>query len=305
MRIVFMGTPEFAAVPMEKLVSAGYEVALAVTKPDRPKDRGKKMQSCAVKLKALELGIPVSSPEKIKGNAEFFEELKAAAPDIIIVAAYGKILPKEILELPPLGCINIHGSLLPKYRGAAPIQRAVLDCEEETGVTLMHMAEGMDTGDMIAKASTPVLEKTSAELFEELSVLGSDLLLEYLPKIADGSAPREAQNEADASYAPMVFKEDQFFDYSKSPESNAAIVRALGGITKYNGENLKVFGAHAEDTSCEKPFGFVVSADKTGIRVSCGGKLLVLTNIQLPGKKAMDVSAFLLGNKIEIGTILG
>ncbi len=305
MRIIYMGTPDFAVPALCALHDAGHEVLFAVTKPDAPAGRGKKLKACPVKLKAEELGIPVLSPEKVKGNEEFYDAVNSAAADLIVVAAYGKILPKEVLGAPRLGCVNIHGSLLPKYRGAAPIQRAVLERAEVTGVTLMYMAEGMDTGDMIAKAETPVAEKTADGLFAELAQLGAQLLMQQLPLIENGTAARVPQNDAEATYAPMVSKEDCILRFENCPEDEAARVRALGGITLLNGETFKVHAAHAEDSSCVLPAGTVARADKHGIAVSCGGKLLVLTNVQAPGKKAMDVSAFLLGNKIEIGTVLG
>ncbi len=305
MRVVYMGTPDFAVAPLEALVENSYEVALCVTKPDRPRDRGKKLQSCPVKLRALELGIPVETPEKIRDNAEFEKLIRGLEPDVVIVAAYGKILPKSILDIPRLGCINIHGSLLPKYRGAAPIQRAVMDRAEETGVTLMYMAEGLDCGDMIASVSTPVAGKTADELFAELSRLGAALLIEQLPLIEAGTAARVPQAEEEASYAPMLSKADQFLDFANDPEAESARVRALTGITRFRGENMKVYKAFAENVPSGEAPGTVISADKTGIRVSCGGGRLVLVTIQLPGKKAMDVSAFLLGNKIEKGTVLG
>ena len=187
MKIVYMGTPDFAVAPLKALCAAGHEVVLAVTKPDRAKDRGKKMQSCPVKLAALELGIPVDSPEKIKGNEEFLEELKSIAPDLIVVAAYGKILPKAVLELPKYGCVNVHASLLPAYRGSAPIHRAVIDGCEKTGVTIMMMEEGLDSGDMLASASVEIGEKTTAQLHEELSELGAELLVKTVPGLEDGS----------------------------------------------------------------------------------------------------------------------
>ena len=310
MKIVYMGTPDFAVPPLEALADAGHDVCLAVTKPDRARDRGKKLQSCPVKLKAEELGIPVQTPERLRGNEEFFELLRAEAPELIVVAAYGKILPKEILDLPVYGCINIHASLLPAYRGAAPIHRAVIDGCSETGVTIMHMAEGMDTGDIIAQASVPVGEKTTAQLHVELAELGARLVVETIPHIADGSAERIPQDEILASYAPMVFKEEGVLDFSRTAERICCVVRGFNSwpnaSTLLNGRVMKVHEAHigsAEERP--EPYGTIVRADRSGIEVCCKGGTVVLTNIQMPGKKAMDVSAYLLGNKIEIGTRLG
>lgn len=301
MKIVYMGTPEFAVKPLEDMVAAGYDISLVVSKADREKDRGKKLQSCPVKLKALELGLPVETPEKIKGNEEFINKVKEINPDLIVVAAYGKILPLDILNIPRLGCVNIHGSLLPKYRGAAPIQRAVIEGEKETGVTLMYMAEGMDTGDMIAKAKTEIGEKTADELFVELSGLGSKLLLEYLPKIEDRTAPREKQDDSQATIAPMVFKEE--IDWTKSAHEISCLIRGTACQTIYNGQVMKIHFAKESDGKGVP--GTVIRVDKKNVEVACGEGSLLLKKIQLPGKKAMDIDAFLLGNKVLEGQILG
>lgn len=301
MKIVYMGTPDFAVKPLEALVNAGYEVALVVSKADRAKDRGKKMQSCPVKLKAQELGIPVETPEKIKGNEEFISKIKGLSPDVIVVAAYGKILPVDILNIPRLGCVNIHGSLLPKYRGAAPIQRAVIEGAEKTGITLMYMAEGMDTGDMIAKAETFVDHKTAAELFVELSALGADLLVKYIPLIENGTAPREKQNDAEATLAPMVYKET--IDWTKSAHEIDCLIRGTDCQTMWNGQVMKVH--MAEESAGNGEPGTVIHVDKKTVEVACGSGSLKLKTIQMPGKKAMPIDAFLLGNKIEEGCKLG
>lgn len=309
MKIIYMGTPDFAVPALEALVKAGHDVALVVTKADRPKDRGKKIQSCPVKLKALELGLNVESPEKIKGNTEFFEQLKAIEADFICVAAYGKILPKEILELPKYACVNIHGSLLPKYRGPAPIHRAVIDGEQETGVTIMQMAEGMDTGDMYTKASVEIGEKTTEDLHIELAELGAKLLIDTLPGLANGSIKGEPQDDSLSSYAPMVFKEEGIVDFSKSANEIICLVRGFyswpTASTKLHGEVLKLHKGKVGREGDFGPYGTVISADKNGLEVACKGGTVIFTNIQAPGKKAMDVSAYFLGNKIEIGTVLG
>ena len=309
MRIVFMGTPDFAVPALEALHSAGYEIPMVVTKPDVAKDRGKKIQSCPVKAKALELGHSVETPEKLKNNEEFFEKLKAVSPDFIVVAAYGKILPKRILDTPKYACINIHASLLPEYRGAAPIHRAVIDGKAETGVTIMFMAEGMDTGDICMQQKTPVGLKTTEELFEELANMGGELLLEALPKIADGSAPRIKQDDALATHAPMVFKEEGVLDYTKTAREICCTVRGFYSwpmaSTVFKGQVMKVHAASEGDSVYDAAPGIVVKADKKGIVVACRDGSVVLERIQMPGKKAMDVSAFLAGNKVEIGTKLG
>lgn len=309
MKIVYMGTPEFAAVPLVKLHSIGQDIQLVVTQPDRPKDRGHKMQACPVKIKATELGLPVVTPEKVRGDQEFFEKLKSLSPDLIVVAAFGQILPKEILDLPKYGCVNIHASILPEYRGAAPIHRAVIDGKAETGVTLMYMSEKLDCGDIIDVATTPVGRKTTPELFAELAILGADLLADNLEKFENGSIKRVPQDDSKATYAKMVFKEDGRIDFTKSAVQIDCLVRGLYGgpsaWTLYNGEAMKIHRASPLSESCSAAPGTIIAADKKGIKVSCGGGVLLLENIQMPGKKAMDVSAFLLGNRIDIGTVLG
>ena len=322
MKIVYMGTPDFAVPPLAALKEAGFDVALAVTKADRARDRGKKVQFCPVKQKALELGIPVESPKRVKGNEEILEKLASIAPDFIVVAAYGKILPKEILELPRYGCVNIHASLLPAYRGAAPIHRAVIDGCERTGVSLMHMEEGMDTGAVYAQESVEIGGKTTADLHEELAELGAKMIVEALPKIADGSLAAVPQDESKATYAPMVFKEEGVIDFSKTAEQICCLVRGFNSwptaSTTFSGQVMKVHSCRKGSSTAQlgpseasDPAehsilpGTVIKADKHGIEVACGGGSVLLTNIQMPGKKAMDVSAWLLGNRIEPGTVLG
>ena len=305
-----MGTPDFAVPPLKALAAAGFDIALAVTKADRPKDRGKKMQCCPVKTAALELGIPVESPEKIKPNEQLYAKLREIAPDFIVVAAYGKILPKEILEIPKFGCVNIHASLLPAYRGPAPIHRAVIDGCEKTGITIMCMAEGMDTGDMLAQEAVDICCKTTAQLHEELAELGARMIVDILPKIAAGEVQCVRQDNSKATYAPMVFKEEGVIDFSKTSEQICCLVRGFNSwptaSTTFAGQVMKVHmavpGRKFEGVPAP---GTVIAADKKGIEVACKDGSVLLTNIQMPGKKAMDVSAWLLGNRIETGTILG
>ncbi len=317
LRVVYMGTPDFAVPALEAMAKGECRVLACVTKPDRPRDRGKKLQSCPVKLKAEELGIPVLTPEKIRNNRDFIEGLRALEPDLIVVAAYGKILPKEVLDIPRLGCVNIHASLLPEYRGAAPIHRAVINGDETTGVSLMYMAEALDSGDVIATAKTSVGEKTTGMLFGELAKLGAELLMKTLPRLEEGTAGRTPQDESRATYAPMVFKEEGVVDFKKTAREICCLIRGFSpqpaASTMYNGQVMKLYMAKeagkASDLWAEDDTpapGTVLKADKSGIYVACGnGEALALTNIQMPGKKAMDVSAWLLGNRIEIGTILG
>ena len=310
MRIVYMGTPDFAVPALEKIVSCGWDVPLVVTKPDRPASRGHKIQQCDVKKKALELGLAVESPEKVKNNLEFAARLREIAPDFIVVAAYGKILPKEILDIPAYGCINIHGSLLPKYRGAAPIQRSVLAGDPESGVTIMYMAEECDAGDMLAQRAIPIAGKTSEQVFDELSVLGADLLAECLPKIVSGELKGVPQDASLATHAAMIAKEEGQIDWARSAKALESHVLGMYSwpiaFTSLNGEVFKIHAAKAAERRTKAAPGTVVSSGKEGIGVACGdGGVLLLTKVQLPGKKAMDAGAFLLGHTVETGTVLG
>ena len=310
MRIVYMGTPDFAVPALEKIVSCGWDVPLVVTKPDRPASRGHKIQQCDVKKKALELGLAVESPEKVKNNQEFAARLREIAPDFIVVAAYGKILPKEILDIPAYGCINIHGSLLPKYRGAAPIQRSVLAGDPESGVTIMYMAEECDAGDMLAQRAIPIAGKTSEQVFDELSVLGADLLVECLPKIVSGELKGVPQDASLATHAAMIAKEEGQIDWDRSAKALESHVLGMYSwpiaFTSLNGEVFKIHAAKAAERRTKAAPGTVVSSGKEGIGVACGdGGVLLLTKVQLPGKKAMDAGAFLLGHTVETGTVLG
>ena len=310
MKIVYMGTPDFAVPALEKIVSCGWDVPLVVTKPDRPASRGHKIQQCDVKKKALELGLAVESPEKVKNNPEFAARLREIAPDFIVVAAYGKILPKEILDIPAYGCFNIHGSLLPKYRGAAPIQRSVLAGDPESGVTIMYMAEECDAGDMLAQRAIPIAGKTSEQVFDELSVLGADLLVECLPKIVSGELKGVPQDASLATHAAMIAKEEGQIDWARSAKALESHVLGMYSwpiaFTSLNGEVFKIHAAKAAERRTKAAPGTVVSSGMEGIGVACGdGGVLLLTKVQLPGKKAMDAGAFLLGHTVETGTVLG
>ncbi len=309
MRIVYMGTPEFAVPPLVKLQENGYHVQLVVTQPDKARDRGKKIQYSPVKQKALELGIEVLQPDNIKKNEDFIARIKEVCPDLIVVAAYGKILPPELLQIPGLGCINIHASLLPKYRGAAPIHRSVIEGEDKTGVTLMYMEEGLDTGDMIAARSTHIEKKTTAELHDELSEMGADLLVKTLPCIELGINGRTKQDESKATYAPMISKEDEWVDFSRRPEEIERQIRGLnswpGAYTIYKGERMKLWEADALAEKVNEPDGTIIEVLKEGIKVAAGGSTLLLKKIQMQGKRSMQVSEFLAGHKIEAGEVLG
>ncbi len=309
MKMIYMGTPEFAVPPLKMLLENDCQVELVITQPDKARDRGKKIQYTPVKKKALEYGIEVLQPEKIKGNEEFIDRIKEIAPDLIIVAAYGKILPPEILNIPRLGCINIHASLLPKYRGAAPIHRSIIEGEKITGVTLMYMEEGLDTGDIIASRSTEIGKKTAADLHDELSAIGGELLLETLPDIETGTAARTKQDDSKASYAPMIFKKDGLVDFNRPPEEIERLIQGLNSwpvaYTIYNGVPMKLWQADTLNEKTNEHAGTIIGVTKHGIKVSAGGCTLLISRIQMPGKKAMDVAEFLKGNNIQVGEVLG
>lgn len=311
LRVVYMGTPDFAVPALKAMAESEIcDVVLVVTQPDKARDRGKKEQPTPVKAAATEAGIPVAQPEKIRGNQQFIDGLKTIAPDIIVVAAYGQILPPEVLEIPRLGCVNIHASLLPRFRGAAPIQRSILAGDRETGITLMFMAEGLDTGDMIAKSKVAIGIKTADELHDELSVMGADLLMEYLPRIADGDITPEKQDDARSTYAPMISKKDGEIDFKKDADYIIRQVRAMGSwpgtYTYLNGVQMKVKTAEKANAGTIGNIpGTVVSEGKDGIIVACGRGMIVIKDIQMPGKRAMTVDEFLRGNAVELGTILG
>ena len=311
MKIVYMGTPDFAVNPLHALAEAGYEVAGVITQPDKPKGRGKTMLPTPVKEEAMKHGFPVYQPVKVR-DPEFLQVLEKLDPDIIVVAAFGQIIPKSILELPKYGCINIHASLLPKYRGAAPIQQAVIDGEKESGVTIMRMGTGLDTGDMISRIVVPIAkDETGGTLFDKLAEAGAKLLVETLPHIFDGTAVYEKQpEESPTPYAGMITKQMGLINFGKSAAELERLVRGLNpwpsAFTFWNGKTLKVWESSvvkSEEAGTEKPEpGTVVKTDKKGIYVACGEDVLVLSQVQLEGKKRMDADAFLRGCHIETGS---
>jgi methionyl-tRNA formyltransferase len=309
MKIVYMGTPNFAVPALESLIKADNKPILVVSQPDAKRDRGEKIKPTPVKEMALAWEIPVAQPEKIRGNTEFLEMLRGLEPDLIVVAAYGKILPTEILDIPVKGCINIHASLLPKYRGAAPIQRAILNGEKETGVTLMQMAEGMDTGDILAVAATPTDGKTAGMLFEELSELGASLLLEHLPLIESNQIKSIPQDETRATYAPMIYKSDGQVDFTQPAIEIERKVRAMNpwpiAYTTYDGQAMKIWKATVEEATTQALPGTITEVSNRGITVATGIDSLIITEIQMPGKKKMPVSDYIKGNQIEINHVLG
>lgn len=312
-KILYMGTPVFAVKPLQKLLDAGYPVVGIVTRPDSQRDRGKQMQASPVKRLALEKGLPSIEPERLRRNEEFMQTMHELAPDLIVVAAYGQILPLEILEYPKYGCINIHASLLPRHRGAAPIERAILAGDEMTGITLMYMDEILDTGDIIAKVTTPIDKKTTGELAVELSELGSELLIQELPAIIDGTAKREAQDNIYATYAPPIQKTEAHLDFQMPALQLERLVRAMnpepGAYCLKGDERLKVLTADIPDiclseSDLEAQPGRVLAVADDGILIATGKGVLRLKTIQLPGRQVMPVSEFLKGNKIEIGSVL-
>lgn len=311
LNIVFMGTPEFSVPCLESVINAGYKVSGVFTQPDKPKNRGHKMQMTPVKEFAVEKGIEVYQPlslRKGEDGEKSLAVLKELSPDCIVVVAYGQILPKEVLELPRYGCINVHASLLPKYRGAAPIQRVIMDGETETGITTMYMAEGLDTGDMILKAKTDIpFDMTGEQLHDKLSQMGAELIVDTLKLLEEGTAPRTAQTDDDTCYAKMIQKEDCRIDFGKSADTVYNQIRGLSSapcaFTFLEGKRIKVFFAKKEDRRAEGIFGSVVSGE--GLCVNCGGEVLRLTDIQPEGGKRMQDTDFLRGRKVALGTILG
>lgn len=306
MRIVFMGTPDFAVPSLQALIDAGHDVCAVYTQPDKPQGRKQILTAPPVKTLALEHDIPVFQPNTLK-NEDEQARLRELAPEVIIVVAYGKLLPKAVLDIPPHGCINVHGSLLPRWRGAAPIQWAVIAGDEMAGVTTMQMAEGLDTGDMLLTYETKVGEKeTAGELFDRLAQSGAELLTQTLVKL-DEITPRP-QDDAQSCYAHMLDKQMAVIDWSKSAHEIDCLIRGLNpwpiALTTLFGERLKVFAAEKAAGNGEP--GTVLEADpKKGLTVACGEGALKLTEIQLVGGKRMKATDFLRGHAIEVGTKLG
>ena len=321
MRIVFMGTPDFSVPALKALVEAGHQVIAVVTQPDKPKGRGKEVQMTPVKIQAMEYGIPVYQPAKVR-EASFVEVLKGLEADVYVVIAFGQILPKAVLELPKYGCINIHASLLPKYRGAAPIQWCVIDGERETGITTMMMDVGLDTGDMLEKAVIPIEEKeTGGSLHDKLSMAGGDLILSTLKKLEEGTLVRTPQTDEGTCYAKMLTKSLGDIDWNQGAVSIERLIRGLNpwpsAYTMWNGKTIKIWaadviaGREAAEFLSESGVpaesgtapGTVVCSDKRGLVVCTGGGLLSIRELQMEGKKRMDTPAFLRGYPIPAGDV--
>ena len=308
MKVIFMGTPDFSVGTLEALVEAGHEVVLAVTQPDKPKGRGKEMQFTPVKECAIKHGIPVYQPRRVR-EAECIEELKKYQADVCVVIAFGQILPKEILEMTPYGCINVHASLLPKYRGAAPIQWAVINGEEVSGVTTMQMDEGLDTGDMLEKVIIPLDPKETGEsLHDKLAEAGAKLCVQTLAKAEKGELTPEKQGESPTAYARMLDKTLGNIDWTKSAVEIERLVRGLNSwpsaYSTWNGKMMKIWEA---DVVCEETDavpGTIVRVEKTAFYVKTGDGLLKIKSLQIPGKKRMDADAFLRGYQVKEGDVL-
>ena len=302
MKIVFMGTPDFSVNALENIVKAGHDVVGVITQPDKPKGRGGKMQYTPVIEKALELGLDVYQPQRVK-ETEFIEKLKEMNPDAIVVIAFGQILPKAILDMPKYGCINVHASLLPKYRGAAPIQWSVIDGEKETGVTTMYMNEGLDTGDIIDKVVVPIDKKeTGGSLFDKLAIEGGKLILKTLIELENGTAVRTPQDDSKSNYAGMINKQLGKIDFNKSANEIERLIRGLNpwpsAYTKMDGKTLKIWDADVDDSENDSAPGTITEVGKDFIRVATGKGSLKILELQLEGKKRMKTRDFLNGAKI-------
>ncbi|WP_432818683.1 methionyl-tRNA formyltransferase [Trichloromonas sp.] len=302
-----MGTPEFALATLQGLLDFGLDLRAVYTQPDRPKGRGNQLTPPPVKELALKHGISVHQPLKLRDPA-VVEELRAIAPDLIVVVAYGQILPKSVLEIPQYGCINVHASLLPRYRGAAPINKAIIDGETETGVTTMYMDVGLDTGDMLIKRVTPIgpLE-TAGEVHDRLALLGREAMEETLRRLCAGTLTAEKQEDALSNYAPMLKKEDGLIDWERTAAQIHNQVRGLdpwpGAYTQLRGEVLKI-ARTAPEAGSGAP-GTVLAADAAGVRIACGEGVLRVGELQLPGKKRLAAGDFLRGCPLSPGTRLG
>ena len=305
MRIVFMGTPDFAAASLKKLIDEKYDVAAVFTQPDKPRNRGMQMSFSPVKELALQHDIPIYQPLKMR-DGEALKILEDIKPDILVVVAYGRILPDDILAVAPLGAINVHASLLPKYRGSAPVQWSVLNGDKVTGVSTMYLASEMDTGDVIYTDETEIGEfETSGELFDRLMVMGAELLDKTLRDIEAGTAPRTAQNHDEASYVTMLDKSMCPIDWSKTPREVNKWICGLQpwpvATAEIGGDTFRIFKAEYTENKTDKGPGSIVSAGKKGIEFACAnGETIMLTEIQAPGKKRMNASDYLLGHPIKI-----
>lgn len=303
MDIVFMGTPDFAAGILKAILDSGYTVTGVVTQPDRPKGRKKELCPCPVKELAVSHGLRVFQPRRVR-NEEAVAEIADMKPDLIVVAAFGQILPKELLELPPLGCVNVHASLLPAYRGAAPIQQSIIDGCEKTGVTIMQMDVGLDTGDIISVRECPIApDETGGSLFDKLAVIGAELLVDTLPDIESGKAVRVPQPKEGVSYVKMFKKEDGRIDWTESAESICRKVRGFdpwpSAFTTLDGKNFRIFKAHAENMGAKGEAGTILTDREGRMLIQAGSGYVCPDEVQIEGKKRMKTSDFLRGYVIK------
>ena len=309
MKVVFMGTPDFAVPTLEKIIEAGHEVLAVVTQPDKAKGRGKKVIFSPVKEKAMEHNLPVYQPRRAR-EPEFIDQMRELNPDVMVVVAFGQILPKDILDIPKYGCVNVHASLLPKYRGAAPIQWAVINGEAVSGVTTMQMDVGLDTGDMLLKVEVPLADdETGGSLFDKLSTLGGELLIETLVKIEAGDIHPEKQDDSQAGeYARTLDKALGNVDFTKSAIVLERLIRGLNpwpsAYTFYNGKTMKLWKAEVVPGGDMQP-GQILSVDKQSFTVQTGEGALRILELQMEGKKRMDAGAFLRGCSVAVGEMLG
>ncbi len=309
MRALFMGTPDFAATILERIIQAGHEVIGVVTQPDKQKGRGHEISFSPVKELAIKQGLRIYQPVKVK-DALFLKDMEELKPEIILVAAFGQILPKAFLDIPPYGCINVHASLLPKYRGAAPIQYSILDGEPETGITIMHMDVGIDTGDIILQKAIPITkEETGGSLFDKLALLGGELLIEAMELLENNTAPRIAQDNDKATNVKVIDKEMGRIDFMQPAVKLERLIRGLNpwpsAYTKLDGKTLKLWKAEVVPGNITAEPGEVVAVGKDSISVMTGEGILVIKELQLEGKKRMAVNAFLRGYPIATGDKLG
>lgn len=308
MKILFMGTPDFASEILRAISKTDNEIVGVVSQPDKPKGRGHKLVPTDVKITAEELGLTVYQPETLKDEA-FLPVLKELTPDMIVVAAYGKILPEYILNYPQYGCMNVHASLLPKYRGAAPIQWSIINGDEKTGVCIMRMEKGLDTGDIVSVAETPIGEyETAGELFDRLAVLGGELLVKTIPGIEDGTAVYEKQDNSVSTYAEKITKELSKIDWTLSNDKISKLICGMspfpGAFTTYKGETVKIY--EAEKTNGEGTCGEILGIEKNkGLKVACGDGALYIKTVQFPGQKRMNIEDYARGHQIEKNIILG
>lgn len=309
MKVVYMGTPDFAVAPLEALIEAGHEIVLVVTQPDKQKGRGKQVMMTPVKECALKYDIPVFQPVKIK-TEESVAELSKYEADVFVVAAFGQILSQEILDMPKKGCFNIHASLLPKYRGAAPIQWVILDGEKETGVTIMRMDIGLDTGDMVAKSVIEIApDETGESLHDKLAACGAKLIADVMPQIEAGTYTAEKQDDTKSCYAKMLTKSLGQIDFSRDAASIERLVRGLNSwpsaYTQLHGKTCKVWKAAVKEGMTDMAPGSVTEVSKDSITVQTGENQLVLLEVQLEGKKRVGVKDFLLGHTVSVGDVFG